>query len=178
MIDQNFKYKTGLRRLGAAIIDTLVFLPLILLDEFIRTNYNSPIFILIWQLCLTLLSYCYSVIMHYKYGQTLGKMVARVKVVNSSELHNLTFKQSFLRDLVPIFIDLIGLLYFAMLLKKVITPTEEVLNNYDNFTLIVALVWILLELITMLANKKRRAIHDFIAGSVVIRTDYEKVQKT
>jgi uncharacterized RDD family membrane protein YckC len=65
-----------------------------------------------------------------------------------------------------------------MLLKKVITPTEEVLNNYDNFTLIVALVWILLELITMLANKKRRAIHDFIAGSVVIRTDYEKVQKT
>jgi uncharacterized RDD family membrane protein YckC len=31
------------------------------------------------------------------------------------------------------------------------------------------LLWFLLEIITLFANKKRRALHDFIAGSVVIR---------
>lgn len=33
----------------------------------------------------------------------------------------------------------------------------------------VALVWFLLELGTMLASEKRRALHDYIAGTVVIR---------
>ena len=32
------------------------------------------------------------------------------------------------------------------------------------------LAWFLLELVTMLFNPKRRAVHDFIAGSVVKRT--------
>jgi uncharacterized RDD family membrane protein YckC len=29
--------------------------------------------------------------------------------------------------------------------------------------------WFVLELLTMLTNNKRRALHDFIAGSVVVR---------
>ena len=30
--------------------------------------------------------------------------------------------------------------------------------------------WFLLEVITIMLNSKRRALHDFIAGSVVVRT--------
>ena len=37
----------------------------------------------------------------------------------------------------------------------------------------ISLLWFLLELITMLTNKKRRAIHDYIAGSVVIRYEVD-----
>jgi uncharacterized RDD family membrane protein YckC len=34
-----------------------------------------------------------------------------------------------------------------------------------------ALAWFTLEIVTMLSNRKRRAVHDFIAGSVVMRVD-------
>jgi hypothetical protein len=33
------------------------------------------------------------------------------------------------------------------------------------------LLWFLVEIVTMLTNGKRRALHDFIAGTVVIRTN-------
>ena len=32
-----------------------------------------------------------------------------------------------------------------------------------------------IEIVTMLTNKKRRAIHDFIAGAVVVRTNIEEL---
>jgi uncharacterized RDD family membrane protein YckC len=35
-----------------------------------------------------------------------------------------------------------------------------------------ATLWFLLEIATMLTNEKRRAVHDFIAGSVVIRDEF------
>jgi uncharacterized RDD family membrane protein YckC len=35
----------------------------------------------------------------------------------------------------------------------------------DNF----ANIWFILEILTMFTNKKRRAFHDYLAGSVVVR---------
>jgi len=33
-------------------------------------------------------------------------------------------------------------------------------------------LWGILEIITMMTNRRRRSLHDYIAGSVVIKTDY------
>jgi uncharacterized RDD family membrane protein YckC len=41
---------------------------------------------------------------------------------------------------------------------------------------IIAFSWFLLELITMLTNKKRRAVHDYIAGSVVVTCTSEETR--
>lgn len=38
------------------------------------------------------------------------------------------------------------------------------------------LIWYFLELVTMLTNRKRRALHDFIAGTVVVRTHLREEQ--
>jgi hypothetical protein len=38
------------------------------------------------------------------------------------------------------------------------------------------LAWLVLELLTMLTNPQRRALHDFIAGTVVVRTNVEPVE--
>ena len=38
------------------------------------------------------------------------------------------------------------------------------------------LAWFLIEVITMLANNKRRALHDFIAGSVVVRVSNKSLE--
>jgi uncharacterized RDD family membrane protein YckC len=41
---------------------------------------------------------------------------------------------------------------------------------------VVLQVWIWIELIVMLTNRRRRALHDFIAGTVVIRRRVEALQ--
>ena len=169
MIDSNLKYKTGARRFWASVIDILIFIPLIFLDEFI--NFTDPFSILAWQASISLAGYSYSIIMHYKYGQTLGKMAFNIKVLDVSESQNLTFKQALLRDSVPILIDLMGFIYFSFLINKKPLSTNDLITNYEDLVAIVGLVWVLLELITMLANKKRRAIHDYIAKTVVIRIE-------
>jgi uncharacterized RDD family membrane protein YckC len=51
----------------------------------------------------------------------------------------------------------------------------EALANSKGFWLLTALpgLWFLAEVLTMLTNDKRRALHDFIAGTVVVRTNTE-----
>jgi uncharacterized RDD family membrane protein YckC len=43
------------------------------------------------------------------------------------------------------------------------------MNVVDTFLTYSTANWFLVEIITMLTNDKRRALHDFIAGTVVIR---------
>lgn len=38
---------------------------------------------------------------------------------------------------------------------------------------LIPLVWFVAEVLTMLTNERRRALHDFIAGTVVIRTNVD-----
>lgn len=35
-----------------------------------------------------------------------------------------------------------------------------------------SLLWFVAEIVTSLMNQKRRAVHDFIAGTVVVKTEY------
>jgi uncharacterized RDD family membrane protein YckC len=47
---------------------------------------------------------------------------------------------------------------------------EATLTEYSGFTNNPLFWWMVLELVTMLMNPKRRAIHDLIAKSVVVKT--------
>lgn len=172
------KYKTGTRRLGAAIIDTLVFIPLISVDTYVRENINNRIGLLTWLCFYVAISISYSVFMHYKYGQTFGKMAAKIRLTTLDETGNLSLKQALLRDSFYILAETVGLIYFSIQLFREDLLLADLLESFDNFGGAVALVWILLELVTMLTNRKRRAIHDFIAGSVVVKTDRESEKKS
>ncbi|MBK9320321.1 MAG: RDD family protein [Bacteroidetes bacterium] len=175
MTDIQIKYRTGIRRFVAAIVDGMIFIPLAFIDSFTRLHFlNNEFILLLWVALVTALPICYSVLMHFKYGQTLGKMLADVKVVSLSETTNLSFKQALLRDSFYIIVELFALIYFSLHLIQVqeVLPKMQLLDEFDNFGSSVAGVWVLLELISMLANNKRRAIHDFIAGSVVIKREY------
>ncbi len=46
--------------------------------------------------------------------------------------------------------------------------------TFRPWTRFILLVWTATEVITMLMNCKRRAIHDFIAGTIVVRTNLEE----
>jgi len=165
------KYQTGFKRLGAAVIDSIIFIPLILIEQWAQEKkVSSPVifFSIILNAFLPLL---YSIILHYRYGQTLGKWVVGVKVVDISELNSLTLKQSVVRDSFGLVAEVAGLVYFVTIFMYADRSKflYDLYNDYADFTALPLFCWAGIELISMLMNHKRRAVHDFLAKTVVIR---------
>lgn len=144
-------------------------MPLLLIEHWVFGKTENISIIIGWTISTALLPLVYSIILHYKYGQTIGKWVAGVKVLDLSEARTLTIKQSILRDILYLGVEIIGLLYFAFLVFQT-DKAEYLYNDYKNFANQPVLWWTIIELVTMLTNQKRRALHDFIAKSVVVRT--------
>jgi uncharacterized RDD family membrane protein YckC len=161
-------YRTGLKRIWAAIVDGIVFMPFLLINQWLLRKTEDTSILIGWTILTAFLPLLYSVVLHYKYGQTIGKWVAGVKVVDISETRTLTFKQSVLRDVFYLGIEIVGLLYLAYLVFQT-DKAEYLYNDYRTFADQPILWWTFIELVTMLTNSKRRALHDLIAKSVVVR---------
>jgi len=173
------KYLTFWPRLLASCVDDLVLWPISFCIPIVLTK--APPMFISYSLFFVLSTawYIYSIWLIAKFGQTVGKMVCKVKVVDFKTEGNIGLKQAILRDLIPILV-LIPLLVYQTLL--IFNGELNLSNLYDpkiifeggklQLTLMfwVPMGWNLAELITMLTNKQRRALHDYIAGTVVIRT--------
>jgi uncharacterized RDD family membrane protein YckC len=155
-----YRYQTFGSRLLAAIIDGIILtiasdflikgiLGMHYHDSVASTVINDGIF------------YFYSIFLHYKYGQTIGKKITNVKVVsNADETKLIGLRNSLMRDSIGIALSLID-----------IVLRQFDIHNSDfgqSLLFISTFGWVLAELVSMLFNKKRRAIHDFLANSVVI----------
>ena len=156
----NPKYKTFLRRFLASIIDGLIISVFIWSLSVIITH--TPDNLIIFNIAYFLISFgslIYSVYYHSITGQTLGKLVCGVKVVEFATESEIKFKHAFMRDSVPI-------IFIALFYMFGFIETNETLVI---FVSVLYSLWGLLEIITMLLNKKRRALHDFIGKTVVVR---------
>ncbi|MFD1877008.1 RDD family protein [Vibrio chagasii] len=96
-------------------IDSIVFLPLEWIDDYVLSGVISSGCVFTWGVVNSLIGITYYVGMQAKFGQTIGKMVTRVKVVDVSESRNLTLKQSCMRDIVPIMLIPFSLYAYAQL---------------------------------------------------------------
>ncbi len=161
----NPKYRTGGARFWAAIIDGLVFLPMILFERLVILPTSNKAGFILWQMFCITFACGYSVILHTRYGQTLGKYLMRIKLVDISEINAITLRQAIMRDIVGIAINCAALIYLMVKLQN----TDLITDRYDDFMQPWASIWLWIELITMLSNRKRRAVHDFIARTVVVR---------
>ena len=159
------KYQTGLKRFWAAVIDSIVFSPLIFFQIYFFGENTSGNGIILWTIFFTLISTFYSVILHYKFGQTVGKWAVGIKVVDVSETRKLSFKQALYRDGIYILIEIVAIVYFIFQPEPFATNAAL----YYDFTGYAQTIWILIELITMFTNNKRRALHDYLGNSVVVR---------
>ena len=109
-----------------------------------------------------------------RFGQTLGKMFCKVIVLDLSEAR-LTYKQAVLRDIIHIVVLVVILaLNIPRILQGIDVSSVENFTSVDWMMAYFGLAVFALELVTMFTNTKRRSLHDFIAGSVVIR----KIPKT
>ncbi len=168
------KFRTFWRRVWAGAIDFTVFWPLFLIDNWTWTTFKDhPVLLLFWFIFTSTAFHIYDIVFHGLYGQTLGKMAVKVKVVNVSG-DKLKMSQAFRRDMVPLLFFALSLTFDPPKILHGRYPQNTAFVKFDFvffLNLLTGLGWSLAEVITMLTNKRRRAIHDYIAGSVVVKTD-------
>lgn len=169
------RYLTFWPRFLAVFVDGLVFWPLNTFLNFIL-RLDAPIWLLvtvflIQQGCF----WVYSISLHGRYGQTVGKMVTRVRIVDARTDGPISFRHSFLRDSIPILVNIPFVTFstYELVVRKMSNkpwPSEENTAGVD-WGMLIIVFWLTAEAITMLTNKRRRAIHDFVAGTAVVRTN-------
>ena len=163
-----WKYRTFWRRFWAGQVDGAVFIPLELLDGWFW-RHSSPLALrVLWYVFFSASGPVYSILMHGLLGQTLGKRVLGVRVVDVSG-RALTMAQAVRREAVNLPFAIGSFIVGFALVARGESPYAVGQKEYGPA---VALMFGLfaLELLTTLTNSKRRALHDFIAGSVVVRT--------
>ena len=158
----NQKYQTFCPRFWVPSIDFIILWPLVSLLPFLLSMILTESILNMIQLFLCILQFAYSIYFHGAYGATIGKMACRVKVVDAKTEQPITMRQALIRDSIP--------LVFILLL---IGFNFTAIKSLPVLFLVIAVfyLWFFAEIITMLTNEKRRAVHDFIAGTVVIRSD-------
>jgi uncharacterized RDD family membrane protein YckC len=174
------KYAGFLPRFGAALLDVLVFLPLVfvrfwLIPFGVWADAATDLLLLAaWSV--------YTVYLHGRYGQALGKRYHRIKVLNVSGTA-IGFKQALLRSSVDIALQLgmtVSLLYFlatggveAYASNPLVDRSEPLEEHAPFYSQLSALgfLWAVGELISVLFNPQRRSLHDFLAGTVVVHLE-------
>ena len=169
------KYSTFWLRFFAGVVDGIILSPLAYLlslapiSFLAANNIGGTAYLVFTTIVWHASVYTYSVLLHWKYGQTLGKKLCGVRVVDVGETRLLTLEQSFKRDMIPIMISVLGIVLWIF---QLITGAMNVGWVAEIILDSVGVIWFLLEIFTMLSNDKRRAFHDYLAGSVVVQDEY------
>jgi len=161
------KYATFWLRVCARIGDTIIFLPADVISYILVIHPTAPWVRVVWFLIRRCVRLVYEILMHGIYGQTLGKMACHVRVLDISE-RPLSMKQAVLRNIVDIILLPVCLWIYLPLVILGSLDFSHPVSHSPLFTYLYG-GWVWLDGLTMLTNSKRRALHDFIAGSVVVR---------
>jgi len=160
----NSKYRTGFDRFWAMLIDSLVLGGVGLIFKLFN-GLESLLLIGFIQIVQLMIPYLYSIILHGYCGQTVGKMLMDVKIYDKNEIELCSYKQALLRDIIPM-----GILFIMQLIAIFIDPSEMGIIMFISIVLSVVIVfWSILEIVTMIFDSKKRALHDYIAGTVVLK---------
>jgi uncharacterized RDD family membrane protein YckC len=177
---ENFEYGGFWRRVGAMFLDGLISLPLGILLFYLLSI--TPRAYLYYALPSMLFSVFYFVYLVTRYGGTPGKRIIGMRIT-MTDGSPVTTKAAVLRYS-PFFI-LQALSMLAMILA-----TSGPMEGYDSMNFFekmqvmqrdapawngiltgITYLWWIGTAITLVANRRKRAAHDFIAGTVVLRTD-------
>lgn len=188
-MEVDIRFKTFWQRVGANIIDGLIvgaasfaiLVPVIVvvaLNSVEREGRTTKVNLSEGEIALvvasisviSLASYAYTIGMLAVRGQTLGKMATGIIVLDAATGGRIGFRQAFLRSLGEMVIQA-GSVLLALIgafgdLQHDLLNVLNVMQSFSSYG------WWLAEVLTMLTNPRRRALHDFIAGTVVVKQRY------
>jgi uncharacterized RDD family membrane protein YckC len=171
------KYAGFWERSASILIDSAVLSPFILLRFWLDTISKTTG--LVAAVSYIIFVAAYDIWFVAKYGQTPGKMAVDIKIVKADgEL--VSWKEAFLRHSVNIVFAIVTGIVLCYAIKKIpgseytslpwANRSRRIYEYYPTWLNTTSNIWIWGEAVVLLFNKKRRALHDYIAGTVVIHS--------
>lgn len=181
-LNGNRIYATFIQRFGAGLIDVIVLLIIIIPFLNLQSiNFNLAAIIEIGVLSIFIV---YNIFFNATYGGTIGKLLLRIQITNVNGV-KIGYKEALKRSSVDILLTLplLAITLFALtkvnqldfLVADIIVKEELLRVFYPSWEWMVNRaidIWVWSELVILLMNERRRALHDFIAGTIVINKDY------
>ncbi|WP_046019653.1 RDD family protein [Marinomonas sp. S3726] len=166
------------KRFWSFCLDTLIMAPIIAFTFW--GNEQSRLFQLYYLIPNLLFGLWFYVYLVKRYGGTPGKLILKIKITKLDG-SDVSYREAALRysvlfvlsifSAIPMILAAQGMSdteYFSMNWQERSLVLIERSPSWYNLVSIAMNVWVWSEFIVMLTNKKRRAIHDFIAGTIVI----------
>jgi len=165
-------------RFGSLVADVFIVSPVIVLEFWGQSQFR--LFSLCFLIPHVLFFLFYHVYLVRRYGGTPGKLLMGIQIrkVDGSAV---TYREAALRYL-PQF--LLGLVMSVILINTLFQITDaeyqafsiterykrqiELAPYWYEYLELAQRIWIWGELLFLLTNRKRRALHDFVAGTVVV----------
>ena len=171
-------YANFWQRFCAAWIDIFVLLPFIVLDTWLGSL--SKLIALVLVIPMSALFAAYSIYCHGRFGQTVGKRVMGIRVVRVDG-QPIEWRQAWLRSSVDLVFTILNSISSLIALLTIsgadyygvgLMQRGQNLTNLEPYwlrwTYAGMQIWFWSEVVVMLFNRRRRALHDFIAGTVVV----------
>lgn len=169
-------------RLGSLLLDGLFCAPIALLAMYIQSFGGEAYLLSI--LPLLAFNLWYAVYLPARNGGTPGKLVAGLTILKTTG-QPIGLKEAFLRNIVTFVISILSVFVMTTALSAADMDTYRSLGWLERSRYLMSMapllftvyswannVWFYSELIVLLTNKQRRAIHDFIADTVIVKTKY------
>ena len=167
-------------RLGSILLDGVILLPLTALVFWGSSAYR--LFNLYYFVPGTLFGLFYSVYLVRRFGGTSGKLIVGIRI-RKLDGEAVGYREAFLRYFPELIFGLLISVALIIILFHM-TDTEyqslsflargkrmnDLEPSWYGPLLWIQWAWIWGELIVLLTNQKRRVLHDFIAGTVVVHT--------
>ncbi|MCJ7729182.1 MAG: RDD family protein [Sedimentisphaerales bacterium] len=174
------------KRFCAGWVDVFVILPLAYLFIWIE-SFDKNIAILI-TIPSTALFSMYHVYFNVRFGGTLGKLAVGIRVAKPDGT-KIGWPEAWKRSAVDLAFGLLTLCVEVWALTQVngeqysatafVERMRLLQSYYPSWFYIVTIsqnIWIWSEVVVLLFNKRKRALHDFIAGTVVIHKEFAEQQ--
>jgi uncharacterized RDD family membrane protein YckC len=170
------------KRIGAMLLDFVIVLPIIFLFQYLngldRTIYY---YTMIPYLLFFMWFHIYLV---KRYGGTPGKLIVGIKIVKKNA-DSVDWQASIMRYIITIALTLISMIIMIVSLSMIDDSTYLNLDFWQRSKYLTELnptlfkiqmwisnIWVYSEFIVLLTNDRKRSIHDFMAGTVVIKAKY------
>jgi uncharacterized RDD family membrane protein YckC len=164
------KYHTFWPRFGALVIDVLVVLPVVSLGEFLMRPDRDLSIAVAGAVLASFVPLFYRTLMHARYGQTVGKRVAGVKVLDASETKAPSLGKCIVRDLPDYLVAALTVFHVISLFRLGrFQPDQPDTSTFGQALDLGYITWLFADGMVLAANFHRRALHDWLAGTVVVK---------
>ncbi len=175
-------------RLGSLLLDFLIILPYVFLVLYINGLSKNAYYLTF--IPGLIFHFWFNIYLVKRYGGTPGKLIVGIKIIKLDGT-DVTWREAILRQIIAFILTIFGSIITIYALSIADGEYYESLGWMQKQQYLLGLtpilfkfytwtnnIWVYSELFVLLFNKRKRALHDFIADTVIVKTKYiEKIRE-